>query len=191
MASTKMSTVQTVPQFEFTIEPIDEDTSSVELTAPINDEPSVDENHASELVMQLQSTMFSGIDNDEYINHAITQATQLLVLLRKQKKKIAKQSSVPKERAKYGSCAPSASALFAKANRQAAVSWYDAGGRVENFNQARKAQIAKYLSDLWKNANDETRAQYKDEHQNYIMRRARIQEESVNMTEVIMNHMSA
>lgn len=162
---TNMATMESVPQMplvEFIPEPIDTDTDTDE--------------SPTELLAQLSAHLKTEEHDVDTINAAATAASKLLKNLKSRQraiqKKAKKAAEPPKERATHGSKIPSMAAIFARDNSELAAKWYAGGGRIANFNQARGAQTAKYLANLWKDVPESVREQYVLKRQAIIAERA-------------------
>ncbi|AEO97764.1 hypothetical protein EhV314 [Emiliania huxleyi virus 86] len=109
------------------------------------------------------------------LENAIIDASELLIKLRKKQRSIKKKAkriaTGPKVRATYGSGVPSCAQLFAKSRREQGATWYENGGRVDDFNPGRSQQIAKFLANLWKDASREIRDEFDDMRNGIIARK--------------------
>ncbi len=128
------------------------------------DETDIDDTEMPDLIGSLAEKISSNLGDE--IEAAVRDATKLLMALRKMqrsiKKKAKKEAVGPKPRAKYGEGIPTSAQLFAKANRAAAVEWYNNGGRIPDFNPGKAQQISKHLAIMWKLSSRDTRTEFDD-----------------------------
>ncbi len=175
---TNMSKPLPVPQMpldEFTPEPIDTDIEE----SPID------------LLYKLSTHLAVEEYDVETINAAATAASKLLKNLKSRQraiqKKAKKAAEPPKKRATHGSKIPSTAAIFARENSDMAARWYADGGRIANFNQARGAQTAKYLANLWKDVPEVVRQQYAFKRQAIVAARAAEADTASIIHQALMN----